>query len=105
MTDMKFGWRREDSTAASNVSRKNTLYQKARPPLLFDAPDILASIRNIADDRMESALRSAAASKAINAKDKSVLVAYGALRDCAVRLKGARNGLAIRLLFHGCRIQ
>jgi hypothetical protein len=72
MTDMKFGWRREDSTAASNVSRKNTLYQKARPPLLFDAPDILASIRNIADDRMESALRSAAASKAINAKDKSV---------------------------------
>jgi hypothetical protein len=71
MTDMKYGWRREDSSAAPNVARKTNLYEKARPAAQFGAPDKLVNIRNVSDRKRKRPLESVTISKPISANDKS----------------------------------
>ena len=71
MTDMKYGWRGEDSSATPNVARKTNLYEKARPTALFGAPDRWVNIRNVSDRKKERSLGSVTVSKPISANDKS----------------------------------
>jgi len=49
LTEMRFGWRREDSSAAPKAPRTNNLYQQARPASFTGVPDTWLNIRNVTD--------------------------------------------------------
>lgn len=71
MTEMKYGWRREDSSATPNVARKTNLYEKARPTALFGTQDRWVNIRNVSDRKKERSLGPVTGAKSISANDKS----------------------------------
>jgi hypothetical protein len=72
MTDQKFGWRRENSSATLNAARVNNLYQKARPVSLGRTPDKEHDIQSLTDGQKRRPLRATASAKTINATDKPV---------------------------------
>lgn len=64
MTEMKFGWRTEESSAALNSPGKDKSDDKARSAPASGKPIAWLDLRNVADGKNESPLRPARGSKA-----------------------------------------
>lgn len=71
LTEMKYGWRREDSSAAPKAPRENSLYQQARPASLSGVPDKWLNVRSATDRQKARLTGYAAVAKPVGKNDKS----------------------------------